>query len=242
MSYDYSPYHRGLEILGIGAFFSYVVLMSRSALQAAALDWSQGAWLLPLAAITAYLAADLVSGFFHFLADNFCSEEMPILGASVIRPFREHHVDPRGMTRHDFIETNGNNCLICIPHMLATYYLVDATAGMLQLFWMAFFSVFVLAILGTNQFHKWSHLEDPPGWIRFLQRWRLILSPDHHDVHHTPPFDKYYCITTGWLNPILWKLKFFPIMQVILVFLGLPKAEEAKPLPAARPEQPVQPS
>ena len=33
--------------------------------------------------------------------------------------------------------------------------------------------------------------------------------PDVHQVHHTAPFDRYYCITTGWLNPAIEKLGWF---------------------------------
>jgi Lipid desaturase domain len=57
------------------------------------------AWLLPLLAVLAYLAADLLSGFVHFLADNFGSAETPIIGPNFVGAFREHHVDPKGIPR-----------------------------------------------------------------------------------------------------------------------------------------------
>ena len=69
----------------------------------------------------------------------------------------------------------------------------------------------VFFVMWTNQIHKWSHLEpeETPMALKVLQRLHLILPPGHHQLHHTAPFDRYYCITTGWLNWPLTKLGFY---------------------------------
>ena len=66
------------------------------------------------------------------------------------------------------------------------------------------FSLFLcLAAFLTNQFHKWAHMDTPPAFVSWLQEWGVILSREHHDIHHQSPYDTYYCITTGFWNPLL---------------------------------------
>lgn len=242
-TYDYSPAHRAVEIASIfglgvclGLIFYEVYLGLVGPFR------SQAPWLIPTVAFVAYLAADFVSGFVHFAGDTFGHEKLPWIGPNFIHPFREHHTDPKAITRHDFIETNGNNCVVCIPAALLVYFLVPAKTALWANVFAAFSAWFFVWIFMTNQFHKWAHLDDPPGWIQALQRCRLILHPEHHDIHHTAPFDKYFCITTGWLNPLLYRLRFFSIVEGTVRWVsGSPEwlvapKEAATPPPQAPPE------
>jgi ubiquitin-conjugating enzyme E2 variant len=184
------------------------------------------------AVLVGFIASDFVSGVVHWLADTWGSTDIPILGRALIRPFREHHVDPKAMTLHDYIETNGANCLVAVP--------VAAVALMIPIeveHWEAFL-VFLTGSLGsmifwvmmTNQIHKWSHLDEAetPSLLRWCQKLHLVLPPRHHDVHHVAPFDTYYCITTGWLNPVLHRLHFFRHLERLITALtgAIPRRDD----------------
>ena len=166
-------------------------------------------WLVPFAFIAGYVTADFASGFFHFLADNYGSTSKAFVGPVFIRPFREHHIDPRAITRHDFLEVNGANCAMSVPVLLATWMFLPIGASLLTVFLGAYVGLFLFGIFLTNQFHSWAHVDRPPRVIRALQRSGLILGPEHHQRHHTPPFNTDYCITSGWLNPLLTRTRFF---------------------------------
>lgn len=182
-------------------------------------------WLVPLAFIGGYVTADFASGLVHFLADNFGSSKKPLIGPFFIRPFREHHIDPEAITRHGFLEVNGANCTVSLPILLAAWLLIPIGANLWTLFLGAYIGLFLFGIFLTNQFHSWAHMKRPPRLVRLLQRSGLILDPDHHRKHHTPPFNTYYCITCGWLNPILartrlWERLYGPLRRVIEPILG----------------------
>ena len=190
--------HRSLEIMGIVAFAALTV----------GLLWRIGAvtersrlFLLLTAALTGYVLADLLTGVVHWLFDTWGNEDAPLVGRNFIRPFREHHKDPRSITRHDFVETNGNNCLATLPILLVACFI--PTTSPPGLFAVASLLSLSAAAVATNQFHKWAHTDEPGSLISALQRYRLILPREHHRLHHIAPFSTHYCITTGWLNPAL---------------------------------------
>lgn len=181
----------------------------------------QQLWLAAFAIPLSLVLGDLVSGMVHWMADTYFSEETPIIGQSLVKPFRLHHLYPRDICTHNLVITVGNVCILAVPVLAVCIYLLwtwnDSS-------WLAFTILCValmsLATVLTNQFHKWAHQEQPSRMVRWLQRTRLVLAPPHHQIHHTKPFNMHYCITNGWLNPILNKVRFFRGMEAGLRFMG----------------------
>jgi ubiquitin-conjugating enzyme E2 variant len=168
-----------------------------------------GAW-TPCAGLTlGVIAADFLSGLVHWGCDRFFSAQTPVIGAGIIAPFRKHHGDPQGIASHGLLELHGNSCLPAIGVLLVERCAMPLPehAGELALHW-ALLSL-ALAVLATNQFHLWAHVDSPPAPARWLQRSGLILSRERHALHHQGRFAQSFCMTTGWLNPLLDRIDFF---------------------------------
>lgn len=209
------------------------------------LKW-RNALIIIIASACGMLLADFISGVVHWAADTWGTVEWPIVG-TFIRSFREHHVDPAAMTKHDAIETNGDNCLVSILFLLMPH--LTCHTNLLHLFSTGspssirphnemtsaqLFGMFMWTFLGifgalTNQFHKWAHTYRVPYIVTLLQDYHIILSRRNHNVHHKAPFDCSYCITTGWLNPLLDYIDFWPRLETVITMLtGLvPRQDDA---------------
>jgi len=170
-------------------------------------------WVVAGAVLSASVLADLGSGLLHWIADTWGKQDWPIVGRVLFAPFREHHVDPKAITRHGFLETNGASASVATLVVLAAWACLPHDDDL----WGLYASVVLagMAMLGvaTNQIHKWAHADRVPRWVDWLQRRGLILSPAVHDVHHVAPFATHYCITHGWLNPMLARLHFFRLLE-----------------------------
>lgn len=66
--------------------------------------------------------------------------------------------------------------------------------------------------------------------IQTVQDMHLILPRRHHRIHHVSPHETYFCITTGWLNYPLEKLRFWPTLEVIIESLTgcRPRSDDLK--------------
>ena len=76
---------------------------------------------------------------------------------ALIRPFREHHIDPTSITRHDFVETNGDNFAACVPALAYMVYRFatntpEQTAASYN--WFMFTFLLAIFVSSTNQVGK----------------------------------------------------------------------------------------
>ena len=166
------------------------------------------------ACLLGYLMADFVSGLVHWACDRYGSPHTPYLGPNFIATFRDHHADPKGITRHDFIETNGANCIACLPVLLPVAIFTPLESiGPISLFLFTALHALCLWVFATNQFHKWAHETRPHVLARTLQRLGIAIRPEHHRRHHHHPFDTHYCITSGLLNRCLEAIGFWERME-----------------------------
>jgi ubiquitin-conjugating enzyme E2 variant len=206
--------HRIAELIAMGAY----AVMATVLFYHVALAAPSHPLIFVLFAVGGYIAADFVSGMVHWFCDTWGSPDWFVVGPLFIRTFREHHVDPLSITRHDFVETNGANCMGVIPVLAPALLLnVDPNVG-----WRvglgAFCAMFSLCIPFTSQAHKWAHMDvdKVPVVVRLLQRAGLLLSKVHHQEHHQAPFVKNYCITTGLCDHLLERVSFFRVLERLI--------------------------
>jgi len=194
------------NIVSVLAFACMIVVLIKE-LVVLALPWT----FMLLAGLPGYVLADFVSGFVHFLGDTFGSERTFLIGKTLVYPFREHHTNQLAITQHNFFVTNGNNSLISLPVMLFMHLILftHAQTNFTLAFIFALLFFLIVSIFATNQIHKWAHMQKPPLLVKLLQNMHLILNPKHHAIHHVAPYTTYFCITKGWLNPIIEKLRIF---------------------------------
>jgi len=164
-------------------------------------------WWVPVALLGGLAAADAASGLVHWAADTWGRDDCPVIGPRLLVPFRVHHVNPDDFLRRRFVDTNGEVAGVAVPILLALLAVPrDHPMGQaVAVFGLGFCGLGVL----TNQIHQWAHMPAAPAPVRALQACGLFLGHTEHAAHHGRPYDRRYCITTGWCNAPLDAIGFF---------------------------------
>lgn len=208
--YSYPTSHRVIELVAVALVAGFGAVLTVRLGGALVDDLGPGRVAITLLAVLlAFAVADFLSGLVHALCDNLGSIDTPVVGQKFIRSFREHHTDPLDMTRGDFVRVNADNFLVCLPVLVPAVLWLDVAD---HLFLASFLVALTCCVLVTNQIHKWAHLDEVSPAVRWLQRRGVVLSPEHHAVHHTPPYASHYCITSGITNPVLTRIGFWPVL------------------------------
>ncbi|HIF00606.1 MAG: fatty acid desaturase CarF family protein [Fuerstiella sp.] len=183
---------------------------------------------LPFVALAGMVAADFVSGLVHWTADTWGRISMPILGRRFLHPFRVHHVNPHDFLRRRVLETNGDTAMLVTPFLALTLFIPLGTLGPLVA--AVFLTALCSVVLPTNQVHQWAHMPNPPGMVKPLQNFGIILSRQAHGRHHSPPHVHNYCIALGWCNATLTAVDFWRrLEQLVSSTTGIePRADEAR--------------
>lgn len=203
-TYDYPTSHRLFELGSMATFLGFAgVLVGRVAVEATHRFSVPVVALVIVVLVAAYAVSDLASGVVHFLLDNYGSPETPVIGQKFVKPFRDHHVDPMAMTRGDFVAVNGDNVFVCLPVVAPVVLFLDLER---HVYAGVFIVGLVAGVIMTNQLHKWAHMPQVPRLVSVAQRRGVVLSKQHHAVHHSGRYDRNYCITWGRLDTVLNRL------------------------------------
>lgn len=152
-----------------------------------------------LVIVIAVVFADLMSGIFHWWEDRYGNPEWPLIGEWIVKPNQLHHIRPALLCEGGYWSRNNTTIIPSITGACLFWWCMPVCLG------------FIL-LSQSNEIHSWAHQKCNP-FIRAMQRIGILQSPRHHSVHHKRPFDRYYCVMTNYLNPVLNVTRFWSIIE-----------------------------
>ncbi len=152
------------------------------------------------------IAIDFLSGFVHWFFDTQVEPSETFIGRIAI-DFLDHHVRPaRTAEVGFFVSAHRPALFVTLPLVTMSSVLALPAIAAAAIFWAGFFSMLV------PQTHKEAHLCEHHPITAWLQKSRLILHPVSHQTHHDDN-SQCYCVFTGWLNPVLDRIRFWRLME-----------------------------
>ena len=171
-----------------------------AALQASQLVAPGSGGRLAAAALCVVLYSDLMSGLLHVVLDN-----PEFLSSRVVEPyargFQEHHLDTTFVWRMPVGEQVRPAALPLVGQYIFGLLLFGRGHERFCHVYLAL----CVCLPGVQMTHRWAHMprKRRGAVIRALQSCHVLVSQEHHDAHHQPPYLQNFCILTGWCNPCL---------------------------------------
>ena len=176
--------------------------------------------------------ADFTTGFFHWMEDTYCWEEVPIIGNFICEPNIQHHIDPLDIVHGGtFFSRNILQWTLCsIVFLILCVFGLGNSYTFLTLLFTSF----------GNEVHRWNHMTRTGPLIALLKETGLIQVQRQHSLHHKPPYAQYYCTLTSQVNPILERLNFWRRLEAVIQWTtGIaPKRENRRDAVQPRNRQP----
>jgi ubiquitin-conjugating enzyme E2 variant len=170
--------------------------------------------------ISAILLADFITGFFHWFEDAYlpyCTNH-PLFG-NIAKDNVLHHYFPRAMLAFSTIE----HCHYSLPATTLIAILLLYTFPRFVRKNAIFLIVLFVFINMANIIHSWSHMRkcELHPLVLFLQNHGVLVSHEHHRVHHQTR-DTRYCVITPLMNGILDSICFWKgLERIVYMYTGV---------------------
>ena len=155
-------------------------------------------------AVSAWLAADLVTGLVHWWEDRYGDPAWPVVGRHIVAPNIRHHSEPRAFLAGNYWSRNWTTI---VPAALVAAACLAAGQR-----WWALVAAFSTQ---ANEIHGWAHQRCSRP-VRGLQLLGVLSSQEGHARHHRAPFAIDFCVMTDITNPILSAVGFWRSLEALV--------------------------
>jgi hypothetical protein len=157
-------------------------------------------YMMCLVLFTGHAVADVLSGIGHLIFDKLNPLSCPQFMRSIVTAFQQHHERPWTMLYDSFAAQN-----------VAVYTIVLIAMYVARTIRVAGYTLFAYQIITTSVWfscvqiaHAAAHGRHVDNrLVQVLQRIGVFVSVHTHRNHHQPPYDKNFCILSGYMEPVV---------------------------------------
>ena len=162
----------------------------------------------------AYYCADVASGAVHWSIDTWFDTRTLGRAVSIAR---EHHTHPQNILGYGFLEhaTLGSApsaLFVGLAALLTAAFPASPVTYALMIVW----TVMATCLFFGTSLHNLGHRQPRSRLLRLAQRLRLVVTPEHHWVHHRPGQMVRYCAVNGWANPLCDRLRVWRRLERVI--------------------------